>query len=70
MLVENELKKLKAFDSFYFKGEDHFEEDYYESISEWKSKGLSDEVIKPPNNSFDKIIFNHTKTVNYTFVMI
>ena len=22
-----------------------------ESVSEWKSKGLSDEVIKPPNNT-------------------
>ena len=27
LLVENELKKLKTFDSSYFKGESHFEED-------------------------------------------
>ena len=27
LLVENELKKLKAFDLSYFKGKDHFEED-------------------------------------------
>ena len=27
MLVENELKKLKAFDLSYFKGKNHFEED-------------------------------------------
>ena len=26
-LVENELKKLKTFDSIYFRGESHFEED-------------------------------------------
>ena len=27
MLVENELKKLQKFDSSYFKGKGHFEED-------------------------------------------
>ena len=27
LLVENELKNLKIFDSSYFKGENHFEED-------------------------------------------
>ena len=27
LLVENELKKLKAFDSSYFRGKSHFEED-------------------------------------------
>ena len=27
MLVENELKKLKTFDSSYFKGTNHFQED-------------------------------------------
>ena len=27
MLVENELKKLKTFDSSYFRGKSHFEED-------------------------------------------
>ena len=27
LLVENELKKLKTFDSIYFRGKSHFEED-------------------------------------------
>ena len=27
LLVENELKKLQIFDSIYFRGKDHFEED-------------------------------------------
>ena len=27
MLVENEFKKLKTFDSIYFRGKSHFEED-------------------------------------------
>ena len=27
MLVENELKQLKSFDSIYFRGKSHFEED-------------------------------------------
>ena len=27
LLVENELKKIKTFDSSYFKGKSHFEED-------------------------------------------
>ena len=31
MLVENELKKLKAFDSIYFRGKSHFEEDGMQS---------------------------------------
>ena len=67
LLVENELKKLKTFDSSYFIGKSHFEEDgpenylvfqpinrYFKVISntkysyKWKSKGLSDETIKPP----------------------
>ena len=30
-----------------------------ESVSEWKSKGISDEVIKPPDNTF-------APTVKYT----
>ena len=70
MLVENELKKLQTFDSSYFRGENHLENDgtqnylvfrsknkYFKKIrdtnhiSEWKSKGLSDEVIKPPATS-------------------
>ena len=73
MLVENELKKLKTFDSSYFIGKSHFEEDgtqnylvfqpiiRYSKINmvindadfvlSWKSKGLSDETIKPPSTS-------------------
>ena len=70
LIVENELKKLKAFDSSYFFGKTHFEEDgtqnylvfqpmnkYFKVIadkkyvSSWKSKGLSDESIKPPATS-------------------
>ena len=64
------MKKLKAFDSSYFFGKTHFEEDgtqnylvfqpmnkYFKVIadkkyvSSWKSKGLSDESIKPPATS-------------------
>ena len=70
LLVENELKKLNTFDSSYFKGKNHFEEDgtqnylvfqpmyrYFkkigstESIAKWESKGLSNEVIKSPDNT-------------------
>ena len=70
LLVENELKKLKTFDSSYFKGKNHFEEDgtqnslvlqpmyiYFkkigstESIAKLESKGLSNEVTKPPDNT-------------------
>ena len=60
------MKKLKTFDSSYFRGKSHFEEDgtqnylvfqpinrYFKvidntkNISSWKSKGSSDETIKP-----------------------
>ena len=70
LLVENELKKLKTFDSSYFIGKSHFEENGTQNylvfqpmywycnviakskyISEWKSKGLSDENITPPTIS-------------------
>ena len=70
LLVENELNKLKTFDSSYFIGKSHFEEDgtqnylvfqpiykYFKIIankkyiSSWQSKGLSDEIIKPPVTS-------------------
>ena len=66
LVVENELKKLKTFDSSYFIGKSHVGEDdtqnylvfqpmyrYFKMItntdyiSSWKSKGLSDESIKP-----------------------
>ena len=68
LLIENELKKLKTFDSSYFRGKSHFEDDgtqnwlvfqpiqrYFKTASandsnilSWKSKGLSDESVKPP----------------------
>ena len=60
------MKKLETFDSIYFRGKSHFEDDstqnclvfqpvykYFEItpatniILSWKSKGLSDETIKP-----------------------
>ena len=74
VLVENELNKLKTFDSSYFIGKSHFEEDDVEnylvfqplnkyfkviastnSISSWKSKGLSNETIKPPATSDNSV---------------
>ena len=71
LLVENEFKKLKSFDSSYFRGKSCFvdndgTENYLvfqpvqiylkviaktKYISEWKSKGLYDESIKPPSTS-------------------
>ena len=90
LLVENELKKLKAFDSSYFIGKSHFEEDdaqnylvfqplnkYFKVISStnyvssWKSKRLSDEIIKPPttfdNSLTSAVSYYGTKTrVNFT----
>ena len=70
LLVENELNKLKTFDSGYFIGKSNFGEDgtqdylvfqlmcrYFKMItnsdyiSSWKSKGLSNESIKPPTTS-------------------
>ena len=64
------MKKLKTFDSSYFIGKSHFEEDVTQHylvfkpvhkyvkliantiyISSWKSKGLSDENIKPSSMS-------------------
>ena len=71
------MKKLKTFDSSYFRGKSHFEEEVTQNylvfqpihryfkviantryISEWKSKGLSEESIKPPtsDNSFSPLI--------------
>ena len=32
LLVENEFKNLKTFDSSYFRGKSHFEEDYYTKL--------------------------------------
>ena len=64
LLDENELKKTKTFDSSYFRGKDYLEENYLiikpmsqyfkkiantKRILSWKSRGLSDDVIKSPN---------------------
>ena len=65
LLVENELKKLKTFDSSYFRGKNDFEEystqnylvfqpmyRYFKQIdyiSSWKSKGLTDKNITAPS---------------------
>ena len=72
----------KTFDSSYFKGKDHLEEDYLvfkpmnkyfnkigntENISEWKSKGLPDEVIKALNNSLASTVKYSGKKVYAKF---
>ena len=75
LLVENEFKKLKTFDSSYFIGKSHFEEDGVQNflvfpfqfhISSWKSKGLYAESIKPPrasdNSLTPKLNYYGTKT--------
>ena len=63
LLVENELNKLKTFDSSYYNGKSYFEEDgtlnkyfkvgynnlYY--VLSWASKRLSTESIKLPATS-------------------
>ena len=73
LLAANEFKKLKIFDSSYFRGKSRFGEDVTQNylvfqpmyryfkvianakyISEWKSKGLSDESIKRPSISDNK----------------
>ena len=70
LLVQNELNKLKTFDSVYFIGKNYFGNDSAQSylvfqpidkylkfnpkaglLSEWKSKGLSDKIVKPPDIS-------------------
>ena len=81
LIVDNELKKLETFDSIYFCGKSHFEDDgtrnysvfqtayrYFKTVSindsnilSWKSKGLSDESIKPPFTS-NKML---NRLVNY-----
>ena len=83
--MENELKKLRTFDSSYFRGKIYFENDgpqnylifqpmyrYFKKIgntdhiSACKSKGLFDEIIKPPstnNNSLSPALsYFGTKT--------
>ena len=75
--IENELKKRKTFNSGYFIGKSHFEEDGTQNylvfqpinsdyISYWKCKGLSSETITPPitsNNSVTpRLSYSGTKT--------
>ena len=47
MLVENALKKLKSFDSTYFIGKSHFEED-----------GTQNYLVFQPLNKYFKVIAN------------
>ena len=47
LLVENELKKLKTFDSSYFIGKSHFEED-----------GTQNYLVFQPLNKYFKLIAN------------
>ena len=47
LLVENELKKLKTFDSSYFIGKSHFEED-----------GTQNYLVFQPINRYFKVIAN------------
>ena len=67
LFVKNELKKLKTFDSSYFIGKSHFEEDGTQNylvfqpinsdyISYWKCKGLSSETITPPITSNNSLL--------------
>ena len=67
LLLENEFKKLKTFDSNYFRGKSRFNTQNYlvfhimyrhfkvitntKYISSWKSKGLYDASIKSPATS-------------------
>ena len=46
LLVENELKKLKTFDSIYFRGKSHFEEDGMQNYS----------VFQPIQRYFKRIV--------------
>ena len=46
-LVENELKKLKTFDSSYFMGKSHFDED-----------GTQNYLVFQPINRYFKVIVN------------
>ena len=66
LLVEKEFEKLQKFDSSYFRGTEYLKGNYLifklmnrylkkigntKNISSWKSKGLFDEVFKPPINN-------------------
>ena len=56
LLAENELNKLKTFDSSYYNGKSYFEED-----------GTSIYLIFQPLNKY-KVTFNHGKIVNIFIV--
>ena len=67
---QDEIVHLQAFDSGYFRGKSHFEDDGIqnylkirstEHISAWKYKGLSDESIKSPAASGSSLV----PTLNY-----
>ena len=47
LLAENKLKKLKTFDSSYFLGKSHFEED-----------GVQNYLVFQPLNKYFKVIVN------------
>ena len=77
LLVENGLKKLQKFDSSYFRGKNYCGDNgtknylvfqpmykYVKTIiSEWKSKGLSNESIKTPStcNKFLNPLLDYVK---------
>ena len=83
LLAQNELNKLKTFDSSCFIGKGHFEEHGLQNylvfqpvirylkvntiinvadyVLSWKSKGLSDESIKPRSTSDNSL----TPTISY-----
>ena len=92
LLAENELSKLKTFDSGYFIGTSHCEEDgtqnylvfqpiyryfkvfsitkYLEYVSEWKSKGLSNEsfqAISTSDNSLNPTLSYHGTKIRVKF---
>ena len=54
LLVENELNKLKTFDSSYFIGKSHFEED-----------GIQNYLVFPPINKYFKL---KTNTISILFI--
>ena len=71
LLVENELKKLKTFDSSYLIGKDYLEENYLifkpmnkyfkkiantKSNLSWKSKRLTNEIIKSPTVNNNRLV--------------
>ena len=72
---QNKIVKLQAFDSSYFLGKNHFDDDGTQNhfkkisnskhISAWKSKGFSDESLKPPGGSYKSLapVISHINTI-------